>query len=120
MCPFSQANAHIDDRIVEAGASYLRTVPIWCTDDDVLDESDAVAAAHTSPPDLGITTKTSIAIDPSLFEADVDCVDTFSGDEDTYHETNIFSGEEGHELFIRLLMEANDESIVPALDIITA
>lgn len=120
--PFSQASAHIDDRIAEAGASYLRTASIWCTDDDVRDESDAVAAAHTTSALDPVNTNETpmIAIDPSLFEADVDYLDTFSGDENAYHETNIFSGEEGHELFIRLLMEADDESILPPLDSITA
>ena len=119
--PFFQANANIDNRVMEAGESYLRTVQIWRMDDDVPDEGNAAAAADTvaavEHPRMTRASSTS----SSIAEEELN---TLSGEEEEFEaegdEVNIFGGEEGHELFIRLLMEVDDESIVPGLGSPTA
>ena len=126
--PFFQANANIDNRLMEAGESYLRTVPIWRMHDDVPDEGE-VAAATAAAADTAVAVEHPRMARPPSYASSC-CLaeeefDTFSGEkefeaEGQADEVNIFSGEEGHELFIRLLMEVDDESIVPGFDFTAA
>jgi hypothetical protein len=94
-------------------------------DDDVRDKADvngkhkAADVAGTSMLDLETTPGMLSDIDSALWWGTD--LDTLSGDEeDTTVKTNIFCGVEGHELFINLLIEADDEFAMPGLDSIIA
>lgn len=80
----------------------MKTVPLWRMDDDVLVERNISIAVDTAAVDPGPTTGPAHTT-PENIE------DIFSG-EQFDGEVDIFSGKEGHELFVRLLMEG-DESM---------
>jgi hypothetical protein len=89
-----QGDAVVDKRLMEAHESYMRTVPLWHTG-DLSEERNHGAAADTA------------AVEADTARTHPETFGLMHTSSSPRADDNIFSGEAGHKLFIRLLMQGD-------------